>query len=250
MIVYFSGTGNSRHAAQRIAAALGDRAVSTEKQEPRIVLARGEPFGIVCPTYWWELPPFMRDWLKRLTLDGAGYTFLVATCGTTPGCCGEDARRLLKKKGVKLSASFSVKMPDTWTPVFDLSDSEKVAEQNRQAEGFIDEVIRRVKAGETGNHTKGRMPLATRLLTHPLLNSARRTRHFRVEDACVGCGRCAGGCPVSAIEIREGRPVWVKEQCTLCLRCLHRCPAFAIQYGSGATGRHGQYVHPCMKDAP
>lgn len=65
----------------------------------------------------------MREWLKKLTVSGGTYIYLVATYGTTPGCCSEDNRRILKKRGLMLSASFGVKMPDTWTPIFALSDT-------------------------------------------------------------------------------------------------------------------------------
>lgn len=70
----------------------------------------------------------------------------------------------------------------------------------------------------------------------------RQTHHFHVEDSCIGCGLCARNCPVSAIQLRDKRPVWVKEQCVMCLSCLHHCPKSAIQYGS-RTKKHGQYSH-------
>lgn len=70
-----------------------------------------------------------------------------------------------------------------------------------------------------------------------------KTSHLRLEEGCIGCGRCAANCPVQAIEMQERRPVWGKEKCAMCLGCLHRCPKFAIQYG-GNTRRHGQYTHP------
>ena len=188
----------------------------------------------------------MREWLNKLTLSGAGYTFFVATYGTTPGCCGEDAKRILKKRNINLGASFSVKMPDTWTPIFDLSDPDEVAKQNSEAEKYIDTVIKKVISREKGNQTEHRMPYAVRVFTDPILNSERRTKNFYVEDTCIGCGLCARKCPVRAIEIHDKKPVWVKAQCTLCLRCLHHCPKFAIQYGSN-TKKHGQYRNPHVK---
>ena len=71
----------------------------------------------------------------------------------------------------------------------------------------------------------------------------RRTAHLRVEKSCVGCGLCVRKCPVQAMELRDGRPVWVKEKCVMCLGCLHRCQKFAIQYGKRTKG-HGQYTNP------
>lgn len=255
MICYFSATGNSKYVAERIAGALGDTAVSIVNAEPAFRLAAGERFGLVTPTYFWELPVPVRDFLSRLALaGGAHYVFLIATYGTTPGCCGEDARRVLKKRDIALNAAFSVRMPDTWTPIFDLSDPEKVAAQNRDAEGFIADVIARIQAQETGNRTERRAPYAVRAITDPLMNSARKTKHFYVEDSCIGCGLCARNCPVQAIALRDKKPVWVRERCALCLGCLHRCPKFAIQYGSGKTKLHGQYRNPntsifCNKDS-
>ena len=65
------------------------------------------------------------------------------------------------------------------------------------------------------------------------------TKAFRVEDACISCGLCAKDCPVSAIRLVDGRPVW-GDACIHCMACLHGCPVNAIRYGTG-TKKKGQY---------
>lgn len=247
MILYFSATGNCKYVATRIAEALHDECASIEQQSPHFHLNPGEALGIVTPTNWLELPVLVRDFLQKLTLEkssGEHYSFLVATYGTSPGCCGEDARAILKKRDVKLDAAFSVRMPDTWTPIFDLSNPQEVARQNEAAEQELENVIKGILEKRSGNFTDHRYPFAIRLIADPFLNYERMTKHFYVESQCIGCGLCAKNCPVKAIEMKDNKPVWVKDRCAVCLRCLHHCPKFAIQYGNGKTKQHGQYRNP------
>ena len=66
MILYFSGTGNSRYVAQRIAEALGDELLSMNdriKAGDTSPVASGERLVIVTPTYAWRIPRIVRDWL-------------------------------------------------------------------------------------------------------------------------------------------------------------------------------------------
>ncbi|MGI6536318.1 MAG: EFR1 family ferrodoxin [Eggerthellaceae bacterium] len=246
MILYFSATGNSKYVAERIASAFNDTALSIERADTTIALEDNEMLGIVTPVNWWELPVLTREFLEQLKVSNNrdAYTFIVTTYGTTPGCTFDDARKILAKRGIALRAGFSVKMPDNWTPVFDLSDPEKVNKINEEAETYIDDVIGHLRDRDTGNHMQHKMPYAVRVFTDPLLNAERKTKKFSVDDSCIGCGLCAKRCPVHAIRIQDGKPVWVKGECALCLRCLHHCPKFAIQYGNGKTRQHGQYTNP------
>lgn len=250
MIFYFSATGNCKYVAEKIAD--GDRLISVadciKNNNFNFSPDKGENIGFVLPTYFWGLPSIAEDFLKALTLEQSGghYVYLVATYGTTTGQMAGMASRILKEKGAEPSALFSVKMPDTWTAIFDLSDKEKVAAKNAAAEKEINEIAEQVKAKAKGDYIKDKVPRFAASCFHPTYESARKTKHLAVNDLCIGCGLCASKCPVQAIEMQNGRPVWVKDKCAMCLGCLHRCPKFAIQYDN-KTQKHGQYKNPNTK---
>lgn len=249
MIFYFSATGNSKHVAEMLGKALDEKVCSvTEYDQDSYSLEAHECLGIVTPTYFWELPSVTRDFLQRIRFErnADNYVFGVCTYGTTPGASGAEIDHWLREKGMKADALFGVRMPDTWTVIFDLNNLEKIAGQNDGAERQIQQVVSQVKVRKTGNFMQWRMPYFVRNISDLAYESMRQTKNLHVEDSCIGCGLCAKKCPVQAIEMRDGKPVWVKEKCTMCLGCLHRCPKFAIQY-QNKTHKHGQYTNPYTK---
>ena len=68
MILYFSGTGNSRHVAKRMAAELDDQLLDLNeriKAEDTSPVETGEDLVVVTPTYAWRIPRLVRDWLLK-----------------------------------------------------------------------------------------------------------------------------------------------------------------------------------------
>ncbi len=247
MILYFSATGNSEYVAKRIATETGDTAVSITDFYKKQIFSFDEKYktlGIVSPTYSWGLPVIVTEFLQKLNLSHKpDYLFFIATYGTTPGQTGKFADNMLAPKGLLLSAKFSVKMPDTWTPIFDLSNIEKVQRINDNAELEIDYIIKQIKNLTVGDFMNNKLPYPLAKIGYEIgYDLMRKTKHLSVEDTCIGCGLCAKNCPISAIQIKDSKPEWIKEQCVMCLACLHHCPKFAIQYGKN-TKKHGQYVH-------
>ena len=251
MILYFSAEGNSRHVAERIAKHVGDVAVSIEAFKDdacsRIVIEDGGYLGFIAPTYCWGLPTPAVDFLKRAAFDvpADAFVFTATTFGTTAGQTTRFAADILRNRGVKPAAQFGVQMPDTWTPVFDLSNKQKVAAVNARAEAQIEKCVQMVADRVAGNHVPRAVPMfADKLYYRVGLPTCQNTSTFSVDaNACVGCGLCARRCPADAIEMRDGVPTWSKPECAACLRCLHSCPKFAIQRGP-KTHKHGQYLHP------
>ena len=252
MIFYFSATGNCKYVAECIARETNDVTISItecmEQERFEFEVADDERIGIVSPTYAWKLPLIVEEFLDRLHIAASGspYIYFVATYGTTPGQTGYYAKKRLAKRGLALSAAYGVKMPDNWTPTFDLSDPQKVGKINAAAEERIQTVISQIRSEARGNFQFPRTPHFTDRIAAHQYEEMRQTRHFVVEDSCIGCGLCAAKCPSKAIRMEEKKPVWIKEQCYMCLGCLHRCPKFSIQYGN-RTKAHGQYLHPKTK---
>lgn len=243
MILFFSATGNSKYAAARLAQATGQELVFI----PDCIRSGRDTFadaaiGIVSPTYDWGLPSIVRAFLEKASFQ-TEYLYFAATYGTTPGAAGYMADRAIRDR--RIDAYYSVRMVDTWTPIFDLSTPEKVAKYTKNTEAQIEDMICGVRERRRNRHMRPRMPAVfAAWIAQPLYDrSVRRTAHLHVEDGCIGCGLCAKKCPVQAIEMKAGRPVWVKEKCVMCLGCLHRCPRFAIQYDN-RTQKHGQYTNP------
>ncbi len=244
MIYFFSATGNNKYVAERIAEAIGDEAKSVQGLDPQ--LAPSDVVGFISPTYGWGLPDIMKRFFSELTVSSPKFVFFVATYGTSPGFIGQQAKKLLAKRGVSIDAFFSVKMPDNWTPTYDLSDPEQVAETNRKADEELTVILEQIKVRRHGDFMKDTKPYLASVVALPEYERMRRTVHFSVDDTCIGCGLCERKCPDHAIQLKDGKPTWIKEQCIMCLGCLHRCPKFAIQY-ENRTREHGQYRHPGVR---
>lgn len=236
MIVYFSGTGNSRWAAEEIAALTGDQAydIFTFKGTPR--LCQEGQVGLVFPIYAWGVPDPMVSFVKKLEKTEA-FTFAVCTCG-------EEAGLALKQlsKYFPLDSSYSLVMPNNYIIGSDVDDdqtiSHKIASAREEIQRLSQEVLQRkrvyrVQEGPLAGLKSG-------LVNWGFRRFARSTRPFHTTDCCNGCGRCASNCPAATITLVNGRPSWGKG-CYQCLRCINECPQRAIQYGKGTQGR-GRYT--------
>lgn len=133
MNLYFSATGNCKYVAERLAGDGEALSIVDCIREERNTFA-DEKIGIIVPTYDWGLPSIVKEFLKQATFQ-TEYLYFVATYGTTPGASGALANETIQ--GRKIDAFYSVRMVDTWTPIFDLSTPEKVSRYTKTRKGKL-----------------------------------------------------------------------------------------------------------------
>lgn len=253
MIFYFSATGNSKYAAERIAASTNDRLISLRDavrgRNYRYDVSRDERIGFVFPVYYQGLPSILRFFLEKLELTGCRdqYIYTVITCGQWTGGAADQLGSLLKKKDLTLSAEFAIPMVDNYIPALRIPDEEKIGEILDKADDVIDDAIHAIRARGIGDYNRCHGPVpALQGIMYTTYTHGRSTRPFVVTDHCIGCGLCQEICPCGAILISGGKPAWVKPKCVQCLGCLHRCPAQAIHWKKPGED-NGRYYNPRIK---
>lgn len=241
MILYFSGTGNSKYVAKRIADALGDALVNLNdriKASDTSSVETGERVIIVTPTYAWRIPRVVRDWLRKTELRGAKQVWFVMTCGSEIGNAGSRIAALCADIGLDYQGALQVVMPENYVAMFYVPGAEESAQIIAAAQPSIDGGIACVQRGEPFPAPK--VGLLDRFKTGPVNTIFYRwfvkSGPFTVSDACIGCGKCALSCPVNGIDIVERRPHW-NGACTHCMACICGCPVSAIEYGRKSQGK-------------
>ena len=236
MIYFFSGTGNSRWVAGRVAEALREPVCSIMDAHGDVDVS-GRVFGIVFPVYAWDVPLPVKMFMKKIH-GLPEYSFGVCTCGLEAGRTMEKLDALFH-----MDASYSVIMPDNYIFMFKPEDRDSIVDKLNCAKETVNVIISDVAARRCVNRVhKGRFAYFKSGLVSWLFNRAAvGTRKFWVTDACTSCGKCALNCPAKVINMKNGVPVWVSPRCFHCSACINGCPAGAVQYGRG-TLRYGRYM--------
>ena len=241
MIVYYTGTGNSRYVAQRFAAALGDDLITANeyiRNDTPADLHSDRPWVFVSPTYGWQIPHIFADFLRRGRFTGSRKAYFVMTCGSEIGHAGRYNRSLCQTKGLTDMGTAQIIMPENYIAMFDAPQAEEARRIVAKAQPDIDRSIAAVREGRPFPPPHDR--LYDRFMSGPVnpifYACFVKSSAFTVSEACTGCGQCVRRCPTNSITLRDGRPVWGKG-CTHCMACICYCPTSAIEYGKKRLGK-------------
>ena len=82
MILYFSGTGNSRYISEVINSILNDEIVCINdylKNNQKSIFESTKPYIIVCPTYAWRIPRVVEEFISNNVFNGNKMIYFVVT---------------------------------------------------------------------------------------------------------------------------------------------------------------------------
>ena len=234
-VCYFTGTGNSYYAAKACVKSFPESnlfAIKDIMANPSL-LDGTTTLGLVFPIYWLAPPNMVARFISeilathKLPLD---YLFMVNTNGGFAGYGMMITERLFARSGYVPSYSASVKMVDTYIPLYRIPSAEKQTEIYKKADKKL--AIIQQDLHDRQIQVPWRIPLISlyeHIWNKRLPAVATRDKHFSVSSSCTGCGICAGLCPADNIVMKEGRPEFT-HACEQCLGCYHHCPVHAITF--------------------
>ncbi len=233
--IYFSGTGNSKYAAELFCKELDKESgtYSIENEEAITAIKDADLVVIAYPVQFSTVPKIMRDYVTdHSELWKNKKVFVIATMGLFSGDGAGMLGRLLQSYGAKVIGGLHLKMPDSIADEKALKRPiEKNKELVKQAQQKIKESVKRLKAGDPTQEGIGvlyRMAGFFGQRAYFGHNTRRYSSKLKIDtDKCVGCGSCEKLCPMKNITIKDQKAV-SGDRCTMCYRCINKCPKQAI----------------------
>lgn len=250
MILYFTGTGNTKYAADVLAEELNDEIISLNdvmKNNKPLKFQSSQPFVIVSPIYAWRLPKNIENIIKQAEFSGNNKIYFVVTMGGNSGNAYKYCKKICKNRGLDYMGFCGVKMPDNYVMASKMPEKSEALAKIAAAEPKIRTIAAEIKNGsEIMRNDKSILdPLYSGFINWAFNLFTVNSRSYNVSDACISCGKCETLCPTDNIIMKDGKPVF-GTKCMSCYACIHLCPKAAINIGK-MTQSHGRYVCPEYK---
>ena len=246
MILYFTGTGNSRHIARLISKEIDDEIISINeliKSGSNNEIRSDKPFVIIAPTYAWRIPMVVEKFIKNTNLSGNKKVYFILTCGADTGDATSFLKDISKEKGLEFMGLRALVMPDNYIVMYSTPSDEENERRIKNAEEEVNKIVKYIVSGRKFEEHK------TTIIDRMKSNSINKmfykiyvkAKGFHTTDKCISCGKCEGLCPLNNIILVDGKPKW-GENCTHCMACICGCPTYAIEYKNKTKNRIRYYL--------
>lgn len=241
MVLYFSGTGNSKYVAKRIAEEIGDEIVSINdkiKSDDNSSIDVNGKLIFALPTYAWRIPRVVEKWIKSVDFKNVSGVWFAMTCGGEIGNAAKFTQTLAEDKGWKYMGTVQIKLPDNYILMFDAVTSDEIKKLFSQAEPKIDKAADDIANGVAFAKPKSGFAdsIKSSIVNSMFYKHSIKSDSFKADDKCTSCGKCVSLCPLNNIKLENNKPVW-GDNCTQCMACISFCPVTAIEYGTKTVGK-------------
>ena len=236
-LYYFSGSGNTKWAADRFRESFHFYGSSVEliniENLDKVDIDNCDAIIIGTPIHAEVAPKLVMDFVNKLPDNDKGVNcMLYATLGASSAAALDIIRKILQNKGYNVVAQSFISMPNNYyfgvgkEPSFE-KISKVLEEAQVKIKRLVEEALKknsriqsvsifRVGLGKVSG--KGFMKFLPRI-----------ARHLTAAEGCNKCGLCLRNCPRGNITFENGRAVF-HSHCIMCTRCIHICPFNAIRY--------------------
>lgn len=150
MILYFTGTGNSRHIARLISKEIDDEVISINeliKSGSNNEIRSDKPFVIIAPTYAWRVPMVVEKFIKNTKLSGNKKVYFILTCGADTGDAASFLRDISKEKGLEFMGLRALVMPDNYIVMYSTPSDEENERRIKNAEEEVNTIVKYIVSG-------------------------------------------------------------------------------------------------------
>ncbi|MFR7872484.1 EFR1 family ferrodoxin [Peptoniphilus grossensis] len=232
-LIYFSGTGNTKLIANRIAENLKIQIINIENNYNfEKLFSEIETLIIMYPVYYSTPPIIIREFLNkyRENLENKNIMSLV-----TQMCFSGDGAYVIRDylpKSANLIYSRHIDMPSNISnlPILPFFENFLINFKIHHALKKSDKISIEIKNGNLktqGNTNFGnKMGLSQRI--GGLEKESEKRNNLWIDDTCIACGLCVKNCPVNNLFI-ENKIAHSKGSCIFCTRCENICSKKSIR---------------------
>lgn len=251
LIIYFSGTGNTKLIAEEIAKRIELRNHSVElvsvedTNAMRHVSFKGKVIGFGFPVYKFSYPDIFTSFFPLFKSLAAGTPcFLFSTYARFPSISFIHFSKMLGRKFI-ITAEKSFKAPCCGIASRkDESDYEYLSGVffedtiGIKIDAFTQTVLASLIRLKRIKH----IPLPFTSVLTSLVADIEKTKYPKLQiakETCTLCGLCASKCPEGNL-ILSGPEIIIRNErsCLHCLRCINHCPSNAVKFGKLTEGNN------------
>lgn len=240
LILYFSGTGNTKFLANKIKKQLEENEIevtmqSTEKKLTQPMQAYDYLF-LGTPKYY-EYPAlpliwFINNKLKKTTKPLPVFVFCTQASFTKTSF-GEIARKLKQKNYLlTMGKSYAIASNMVIFQATKPAEEEKIKENIQQTLLHLQTDVKNFLAQKIEIEKPSKVQAAVGYVSGHVFTKIFPIfmMHYQVDQkSCIQCKKCVQQCPVHNIKMQQGYPKFYKK-CIFCMRCINECPVNAIRY--------------------
>ena len=232
LTLYFSGTGNTKYAAERFSKTLGFVCHSIEDDVDFAQLIGEHTRICVCyPIYGSRMPRIFKEFFashSELMKDKEVIILATQLIGS-----GDGARAFVDafpKNYFKVIYAEHINMPNNVCNFFLLSikNGAQNDKKMKKANARIDKTCANIQNGKVikrGFNVISRILGLAQGAFEDMLNA--RGKSVRIDKDCSACGVCVTICPMKNLMMEDGK-INHNDNCTICYRCVNICPKKAI----------------------